>query len=495
MLVIFSGLPGTGKTSVAEELSRHLRAERLTTDELRRRIDKHPDYSQTHKRSIYAALMEEAERSLRQGKKVILDGTFFKRDMRQRARELARRHHEPFYLVFVTCPQEIVKERLEEREKKGKDASEADFRVYQIIQKQFEEIEDPDYVVDTADEKRWKEKVQDLANRIRVKSRHQEMIDPLMKEGRRLFQTHMSWIILDGTHARKIKKPVHYQFVDYSTLTQRKRFCFRENRLNSLISPSMYLGVESIVKKNGEIEFGQEGSVLDYCVKMKELPQKDRMDHRLEKNQVSSDHIQKIARILFDFHSRSHKAEDKYGTVEAIEDNFQPAFELRDLVQQKLGQGKRVDSIRRNVENFLKTHRPLFQKRNREGKVRHGHGDVRSKNLFLTEEDIYLFDAVEFSEKIASCDVAADLAYLAMDLNFFGRGDLSKILVDRYARISDDPDLYKLIDFYQCYRAMVQVLVQAYLLQDEELSEEQKEEAGKLCKRYLEVAEKFSISE
>ncbi|MBS3819948.1 AAA family ATPase, partial [bacterium] len=287
MLVIFSGLPGTGKTSAAEELSRQLRAERLTTDELRRRIDKHPDYSQKHKRSIYAALMKEAEKCIQKGKKVILDGTFFKQEMRQRARELAQKHDESFYVVFVTCPQGIVKKRLEKREKAGADASEADFRVYKIIQKQFEEIEDPDYIIDTSDEAEWKEKIPDLANRIRIKSRHTGMIDPLMKEGRRLFQTHMSWIILDGTYAWKIKKPVKYQFVDYSTLAQRKKFCFREKRLNSLISPSMYMGVESIVKTNGKVEFGQGGSILDYCVKMKELSQEDRMDHRLEKNQVS----------------------------------------------------------------------------------------------------------------------------------------------------------------------------------------------------------------
>lgn len=169
MLVIFSGLPGTGKTSAAEELSRHLRAERLTTDELRQRVIQRLDASQKHKRSIYAALMEKAEKSLQQGKKVILDGTFFKRDMRQQAKELARRHDESFFLVYVTCPEEIVKKRLEKREREGKDASEADFRVYKIFQKQFEKIENPDYVMDTADENKWREEIKELASRIRKK--------------------------------------------------------------------------------------------------------------------------------------------------------------------------------------------------------------------------------------------------------------------------------------------------------------------------------------
>ena len=492
MLITISGLPGTGKTSAAKELSQHLKAERLTTDELRSRIDKHPDYSQKHKRSVYAALMEEAEKRLDQGKDVILDGTFFKQDMRQRAKELAQKQNELFYLIKVTCPEETVKERIEKRYQSGSDASEADFKVYKIIQNQFQKIKNPDYVIDTTDEKEWKEKVQDITNRIRVKTRHQELIEPLLENGRHLFQTHMSWVILDGEYARKIKKPVKYSFADYSTPVKRKRFCHRENNLNSLISPDIYLGVESIVKKDNTIEFGSQGEILDYCVKMKELPQEDRMDHRLKKNQVSPEDIQKIAQILFDFHNRSHTAEEHYGTVEAIKENFKPAFELQEFIQNKLDKGKHIDSIRNNVENFLKHHQDLFQKRINQEKIRHGHGDVRSKNIFITNDKIYLFDAIEFSEKIACCDVAADLAYLAMNLNFFGRKELAKILIKHYVSLSNDQDFLKLVNFYQCYRAMVQVLVQSYIMKDEDVSEDKKEEAAELCQQYLSLAEDFS---
>ncbi|MFO7867150.1 MAG: AAA family ATPase [Candidatus Aminicenantes bacterium] len=492
MIIIMSGLPGTGKTSVAGELAGHLGAARLTTDELRRKIDKHPDYSKKHKRSVYAALMEEAAKKLEQGEPVILDGTFFKRDMRRRAGELARKHDESFFLVEVTCPEEVVKKRIEKRYQAGADASEADYKVYKIMGNQFEEIEHPDYVVDTRDEKAWKEKVQDIANRIRVKNRHVEIIDPLMERGGNLFQTHMSWVILDGTYARKIKKPVKYSFVDYSTLERRKRLCHREYHLNFLISPEIYLGVEPIVRENGKVAFSGEGTTLDYCVKMKELPQEDRMDHRLEKNTVSGSHIREIAWILFDFHNRSHKAEDIYAGTEAVRDNFKPVFELSELIQDKLGEEERMDMIRRNVDDFLNRRQDLFEKRKHENKVRHGHGDARTKNIFITENEVFLFDAVEFSEKIASCDVAADLAYLAMDLNFFGRNDLADTLVSRYVSLSGDSDLYKLIDFYQCYRAMVQVLVQAYLLEDEDVGRDQKKKAGELCKRYLELAGDFS---
>jgi len=492
MLVITSGLPGTGKTSVAKELSKHLKAERLTTDELRGRIDKHPDYSQKHKRSVYAALMQEAEKKLKQGKSIILDGTFFKRDMRQRARDLAQKHNEQLYLIKVTCPEEIVKDRLEKRCQSGSDASEADFKVYKIIKNQFQEIKDPDYIIDTADEKEWKEKALDLANRIRVKTRHKEMIDPLLKKGHQLFQTHMSWVILDGEYARKIKKPVKYSFADYSTLVRRKRFCHRENNLNSLISPDMYLGVEFIVKKDQVIEFGHEGNVLDYCVKMKELPQEDRMDHQLQENRVTENHVKKIAEILFDFHNRSHTAEKKYGTIQAIKENFQPAFELKEFIQQKLGDRKQMDSIQENAEAFLEKNQALFQKRIEEEKIRHGHGDVRSKNIFIIRDQIYLFDAIEFSERIACCDVAADLAYLAMDLNFYGHKELAKTLINHYVSLSNDPDFLKLANFYQCYRAVVQILVQSYIMKDEDVSEDKKKKAADLCQNYLSLAENFS---
>jgi len=492
MLVIISGLPGTGKTSVAKVLSQHLNAERLTTDELRRRIDKHPDYSQKHKRSVYAALMEEAGKRLQHNKNVILDGTFFKQDMRRRAKELSREYHESFYLIKVTCPEKIVKQRIENRYKKGEDASEADFKVYKIIQNQFQEIKDLNFVIDTSEEKEWKEKILDIANRIRVKTRHHEMIEPLLKKDHQLFQTHMSWVILDGTYARKIKKPVKYSFADYSTKGKRKRFCHRENNLNSLISPEIYLSVESIVKRDNKIEFGNNGEVLDYCVKMKELPQEDRMDHRLKKNQVSTEDIKEIARILFDFHNHSHAAEKQYGTVQAIQNNFKPAFEMQEFIEEEMGQGKQIKSIQKYVKTFSNHHQDLFPKRIEQEKIRHGHGDVRSKNIFITKNKIYLFDAIEFSEKIACCDVAADLAYLAMDLNFYGHKDLAFRLINHYVSLSDDSDMLKLIDFYQCYRAMVQVLVQAYIIQDEDVSPEQKHKARDLCQQYLSLAEDFS---
>ncbi len=493
MLIIMSGLPGTGKTSVAKELAGHLGAERLSTDELRRKIDKNQDYSEQHKRSVYAVLMEKAEKILEQRKSVILDGTFFKRDLRQRAEKLARKHGESFFLVEVVCPENIVKRRIEDRYQAGTDASEADYKVYKMMKKQFEDIKDPDFAIDTRNEGKWKAKVQDSANSIRIMKGHKDVIDPLLTEDRRLFQTHMSWVILNGSRARKIKKPVLYSFVDYSTLEKRKRFCHRENMLNSLIAPEIYMGVEPVVRRDGKVEFGGEGEILDYCVKMKELPQKDRMDHRLEQNSVTHDHIQEIARILYDFHNQSHKAGDEYGRIEAIRDNFEPAFALKDFIQDQLGEGERLARIHQSVENFFNRHQDLFKKRNREGRVRRGHGDVRSKNIFITSDKIYLFDAIEFSEKIASCDVAADLAYLAMDLNFFNCNELAGVLVDQYVSLSEDQDLFKLIDFYQCYRAVVQVLVQAYQLRDEDVGKEQKEEAGELCRKYLRLAEDFML--
>ncbi len=495
MLVILTGLPGTGKTSVARELSQHLQADRLTTDELRSQINKQPDYSQKHKRSVYATLMKEAEKKLEQGKDVILDGTFFKKEMRQRAREMAQNHNASLFLIKVTCPENTVKDRIEKRYQSGTDASEADFKVHNIIKNKFEEIGDPDYVISTNNEKEWRKKIPDLANRIRIKAKHEKMIEPLMEKGRRLFQTHMSWVILDGTHARKIKKPVKYSFADYSTPVKRKRFCHRENNLNSLISPEIYLGVEFIVKKNQHIEFGNKGEILDHCVKMKELPQKDRMDHRLKKNQVSKNHIQLIAKVLHDFHNRSHTAEEQYGTVEAVWDDFKPAFEMRGFIQGELGKGKQMDSIKYYVEHFLEKKQDLFQKRTKQERIRHGHGDVRSKNIFITHDKVYLFDAIEFSEKIACCDVAADLAYLVMDLNFFGHKDLAETLIQHYVSISNDSDILKLINFYQCYRAMVQVLVQAYTIRDQDVSSEQKENAKDLCQQYLELAEDLSKKE
>jgi hypothetical protein len=244
-----------------------------------------------------------------------------------------------------------------------------------------------------------------------------------------------------------------------------------------MLCPDLYLGVESIGKRGKRVELGSEGDVVEYAVKMVELPQESRMDHLLEKDRVRKTHLRAIARILADFHGRTGPAPKKYGSLDTIKDNFAPAFEAKKIMA-KFFPADKVDAVKSRAHRFMEGNNDLFRKRVSQKKIRNCHGDVRTKNIFIHEGQIYLFDAIEFSDKISSCDVAAEVAFLTMDLEFYGRQDLGQVFLDRYISDTRDRDIEALIDFY--------------LLAQDEVSEAKKNTAAEHCRKYLDLAHRFA---
>jgi len=479
MIVVISGLPGTGKTTVAKELGSELNAPVLTTDEIRKAKSEHPKYTRRQKQGIYDHMFRIAEDLLSDNDTIILDGTFFKKEFRERSFQLGSDHDRCVFILETLCDEDVIKQRINKRYQENVDASEADYKVYKIIQNQFEPIEEPHFRIHTEDEDRWRSKIIEFANKMRISEKQKKLIDRLKKAKKaRVIQTHISWVLLDGSFAYKIKKPVRFSFVDYSTLDKRKYFCERENKINSRLCPDLYLGTVPICKQDKKIYLGKKGKILDYAVKMRELPQDHRMDHLIEKDGVQYDHIRELAEILADFHARTGQASNKFGSIKVIKENFAPSFKAKEIMDKFFSASEKVDKIKKKVHKFLENNEDLFKRRVFEGRIRNCHGDVRTKNIFIHEEIIYLFDAIEFNNKISSCDVAAEIAFLAMDLDFYGRKDLGQVFLQKYAEATNDLEIDKIIDFYQCYRAMVEALVQSYLLADIEVSRKRKKEAA-----------------
>src|SRR3990170_6185311 len=240
-----------------------------------------------------------------------------------------------------------------------------------------------------------------------------------------LTQTHISFVFLTKDFVYKIKKAVDFGFLDFTTLEQRRLFCEKELELNRRLCGDMYLEVVPINRSN-IIKMKGEGETVEYAVKMKRMPQEKMMDKLLEEKKVDNKLIDKIAKIIAEFHSKAetNRRISEFGSLAIIEKNWKENFEqTREFVGKTISM-KNFKLIHERIDDFVKRNLSFFEKRVVEDRVRDCHGDIHSGNIFITDQ-IYIFDAIEFNERFRYSDVASDVAFLAMDLDFKERTDLS----------------------------------------------------------------------
>jgi aminoglycoside phosphotransferase family enzyme len=284
-------------------------------------------------------------------------------------------------------------------------------------------------------------------------------------------ETHISWIILTGQFAYKIKKELKFgEILDFSTLTLRKKFCQREVEINKGLCEGMYLDVVKIVKQDKRkdekkesglkiVELKSKSKALEYAVKMLEIPQKFRMDNLLYEDKVTSDTIKKLTSILVQFHTSTP-------TNRRIRNFGRPEF-MKRKVEENFATLSKLANIDHKFEKLLKLfiHRKsnLFLQRIRDHKIRDIHGDLYLGNIFIMPNNkFYLYDRIEFNDSLRYADVAEDVAHLAMDLDFHGRDDLSKHLISDYILRGKDTSLEDIVYFLMCYKACVRAKVSLF---------------------------------
>lgn len=310
-----------------------------------------------------------------------------------------------------------------------------------------------------------------------------------------LMQTHISFVFLANGFVYKIKKPVNFGFLDYSTLEKRKFFCSEEIRLNKALAGEIYLEVVSINKdEKNSIKIKGGGEAVEYAVKMKRLPQEAIMTSLLLKNKIDRNHIIKIAGMLANFHAKARDDEEisRFGSVEHVKFVWQQNFEQTKAIRGKKVDSNEFDFIEKKVNNFIENNKMLFEKRINEKRIKECHGDAHSGNIFIVGDKIYIFDAIEFNLAFRSGDVASEIAFLAMDLEFHKRKDLAELFVEKYIEFSRDAEIKKLIDFYKCYRAYVRAKVTSFKLFDENVSEKEKKDCEELTKKYFALALEYA---
>lgn len=278
-------------------------------------------------------------------------------------------------------------------------------------------------------------------------------------------QTHASVVFLTGHHAWKIKKPVDFGFLDYSTLALREHWCHEEVRVNRRLAPSVYLGVVPVTRGPDGLRFGgDDANAVEWAVKMRQLDDADTLASRLRDGRVDDDIITAVAHHIARFHGEARGGADLagFGAFEAV------AYNARENLDQTEAH---VDDIvaagvharaRDATERALRALRDVFDARARRGATRDCHGDLRLEHVYVHDDDgLEVIDAIEFNERFRFSDPVSDLAFLAMELSFAGRDDLVDVLWRAWLDASGgrDTDAEQVFGFYVAYRSVVRAKV------------------------------------
>jgi len=308
-----------------------------------------------------------------------------------------------------------------------------------------------------------------------------------------LVQTHISAVLLGARHVLKLKKPVNFGFLNYSTLAKRREACEAEVTLNRRLCPDTYLGVETVHDNQGIASLTGPGPVIDYAVLMKRLPSDRMLDQLLVSGDVTETLMARLAKRLQTFHAASPRTPEieHWGAWPQIRGQWQENFQqTRSFIGRTIASAD-FAFLEAWVNRELEARRELFDRRVRERRIVDGHGDLRCESICVTD-GILFFDCIEFSDRLRCCDVASEVAFLAMDLAARGHPDLAYLFTERYNALAQDPDLNALLPFYRCYRAYVRGKVLSFRLDEADFTAEQKERDAARAAGFFALARRFA---
>jgi hypothetical protein len=309
-------------------------------------------------------------------------------------------------------------------------------------------------------------------------------------------QTHISLLFFADNRVYKVKKPVDLGFLDFSTLERRHFFCEEEVRLNRRLAPHVYLGVVPIVTApGGGLRVGGDGEPVEWAVEMVRLPEHRMLGELLERGEIDNEQMNDAAALLADFHGAcpSGPGVDEHAAPEALAANEEENFtQLRDFVPGALSIPQ-FELLRTRRLGWIEAHRGLLEARAREGHVREGHGDLHAGNICFTDDGIVAYDCIEFSRRFRCNDVAADLAFLTMDLDYCTYPAFSRYLAHRYASVAEDQGLAQIEPFYKGYRAIVRSKIAALTSRDASLGEQRRAALLREAMRYAQLAVGYEL--
>jgi aminoglycoside phosphotransferase family enzyme/predicted kinase len=313
--------------------------------------------------------------------------------------------------------------------------------------------------------------------------------------GVEVVQTHISYIFLTDGYAYKVKKPVDFGFLDYTTLERRRVCCEQEVSLNGRLCPDTYLGVVPLCESGGKLSVGGPGEVVEFAVKMRRLPDGRMLRRVLARGEGDDALFERIARILASFHAREVLPASRAAIkgLAGVKVNCDENFAQTERYVGTLVPLATFDFIRTSTDLFLRRHAALFERRVGRGRIVDGHGDLHLDSICATDP-IRIFDCIEFNERFRIQDAAEEVAFLAMDLEFHGYAPFAKTFVAAYVEASGDAELPELLAFFESYRAYVRAKVTSFAVDDPHIPDAAKESLRSTASRYYELAAHYAAA-
>jgi aminoglycoside phosphotransferase family enzyme/predicted kinase len=252
----------------------------------------------------------------------------------------------------------------------------------------------------------------------------------------------------------------------------------------------MYLDVLPITQKDNTLELDGDGTIVDYALKMIEFPQECIMTNMLKQAKISEEIIDHLCTILVDFYNIQEPSEEikKFGELQAVKQNIDENFnQTKPMIGYTIPKETYL-YIKEATTKFFDRKKEVFGQRMKEGKIYDCHGDLHSGNVIVTDENIHIFDCIEFNDRFRFCDVASDIGFLSMDLDYLNYPYLSSYLIQKYVEKSCDINIYSVLNFYKSYRAFVRGKVHGFQLNDPHIDPEKKNSLVETAQKYFDLS-------
>lgn len=306
-------------------------------------------------------------------------------------------------------------------------------------------------------------------------------------------QTHISIVFVADAFVYKIKKPVNFGFLDFSTLERRQYYCHREVELNRRLSRDLYVDVLPVTLDGRSHTLrGTMGDPVDYAVRMRRIPDERLMKSLFARGEITDTHLRQIAEVVAGFHTGAATTSEiaAFGAPERFRINTDENFEQ---ISRYIGitiSENQFRPLKDWTENFYETNRGLFVHRVARGRIRDCHGDLHMEHICLTDA-LPIFDCIEFNDRFRYSDTIADIAFLLMDLEYHGGTDLSATLWRYYKDLAHEEEADDLLTFYKVYRAVVRGKVHGFQVDDASIRGEDEERAIRTARKYFQLAASY----